>query len=944
MSATIDSSLFRFVSVRQPQRMVRPQPDVALIQYELPETRTAGTPDAVIRIDDTQLYDRLAAVRQGNGPRSAYEDAVRRFRATTHWIRSSAELASRTRFYSDFRRVPGASSDPHVETMIKEGLGIVSIDDYVKKGEAASYRRRLFHNLFSAVILADDSRLRDDLLIALKVEQIIAGVQARKRTQLKGESLPPIPTRGVVVLPRAIFPLPAESAPIVHPGEWPPAEQQIHPPIAHGEAIRSLRTALEEIDRAISAPPSTPLPVEGSALIVAAAPALSEPTRQMLGALGSTGSLMEARTLLAERLVTEMSTAAHDGADRKFSVGGVFFSRSNVCAPRMPNICDPYRGGPLPRTPGKPHRLGVADLLVVRQKLMRYAAGEISHITNVMKSEQRETRNRHLLRTEETLTTEQETTTEKLRDLQTTQRFSLENEAKNVVREDSSFHAGVTVTSYGPVTVSGSAAYDTVSSQETATSVATTYAQDVTERALERVTERVLKARSRTTIEEMEENNLHGFDNRTGPDHVVGIYQWVDKIYRSELHNLGRRLMLEFTVPEPAAFFLHCSALEQHRSSVAEPLPLDASSPIGSLGSAADVTELNYAAFAARYGAREVEPPPPRFLTIGKSFTKGDTTNVNVETSEITVPMGYRAFRVHCRSGWSNGPDKYVRVYVGDQDVTSSSGFATAQLGDGVGSHLAMSNSVPVAIQSALTYYLVTIVLDCERTAEALTTWKLKTYGAIAAAYEAQRTAYEKKAASHAGAHAAAPARNRDIEREELKRAVIQMLSGQSFDAFAAMQTNQPAQGYPEFSPARAEAEGAYIKFFESALDWMNMSYLFHPYFWARKPSWVSLRQYETEDPLFNKFLQAGAAQVMLPVQPAYTAALLNYFSTGDVWSGDDAPVLEDELYLSIVSEVANAEPPEHTTPLSTWEVRLPTTLTLLRSENPTPLPDWSSE
>jgi hypothetical protein len=72
-----------------------------------------------------------------------------------------------------------------------------------------------------------------------------------------------------------------------------------------------------------------------------------------------------------------------------------------------------------------------------------------------------------------------------------------------------------------------------------------------------RIMQRAREERMRRTLERYEEKNEHGFDNKDGAGHVIGIYRWVDKCYQARLINYGRRLMLEFIVPEPDAFYLH---------------------------------------------------------------------------------------------------------------------------------------------------------------------------------------------------------------------------------------------------------------------------------------------------------------------------------------------------------------------------------------------------
>ena len=59
-------------------------------------------------------------------------------------------------------------------------------------------------------------------------------------------------------------------------------------------------------------------------------------------------------------------------------------------------------------------------------------------------------------------------------------------------------------------------------------------------------------------MEEVTERNKHIFKNQeANANDISGIYRWVDKIYELQIVNYGKRFMLEFIVPEPAAFFRH---------------------------------------------------------------------------------------------------------------------------------------------------------------------------------------------------------------------------------------------------------------------------------------------------------------------------------------------------------------------------------------------------
>lgn len=152
--------------------------------------------------------------------------------------------------------------------------------------------------------------------------------------------------------------------------------------------------------------------------------------------------------------------------------------------------------------------LGIGDLKVVKQTLRAYVAGEVAHIENVLRGENKERRFRVLDRTEEIITTATETEEETTRDTQTTDRFELKKESEKTIQEQMSVQAGVTVSgAYGMVTFGahGDFAYSTASQQSEKS--ASNFAHEV------------------------EELNTHGIDNRGQPDHVTGVYRWVDEHY-----------------------------------------------------------------------------------------------------------------------------------------------------------------------------------------------------------------------------------------------------------------------------------------------------------------------------------------------------------------------------------------------------------------------------
>ncbi len=199
----------------------------------------------------------------------------------------------------------------------------------------------------------------------------------------------------------------------------------------------------------------------------------------------------------------------------------------------------------------------VADFRVVRQKVICYKAGEVAHIENIMAGEMKERATRRLQHTEDSYSSSTERETMQEKDSQTTERFELQREMREVINSDISTNGNVSVMSGDlttKVTVSGG--FATNYSELHSNSTASSYAKNTVDRALSRFQERVKEERTHKVITEYEELQKHILDNRGNDKHVSGLYRWVDKVFENQLYNYGKRAILEFTIPEPAAFYL----------------------------------------------------------------------------------------------------------------------------------------------------------------------------------------------------------------------------------------------------------------------------------------------------------------------------------------------------------------------------------------------------
>ena len=618
---------------------------------------------------------------------------------------------------------------------------------------------------------------------------------------------------------------------------------------------------------------------------------------------------------------------------------------------------------------GRIRPLGIGDLLVVKQQLAAYVPGEVAHIENVLKGEFRERTHRTLDRTETILFSSLEENQETERDTQSTDRFELKKEAEATLNEEMALSAGVTVTNrYGlvKVTAQGDFAYKTAKEESAKNS--STFAQEVVDRAVSKVQKKVKSERTDKTFREVEETNKHGIDNKAGSGHVTGVYRWVDKKYHAQIYNYGCCLMLEFILPEPAAYYRASIIKEAVAAAGAvPPVPfLDFNGqPLG----IEDITEENYQIFAGRYNAA-VDPPPPYWTYAATSMDQSGIANgatISKSVKDLVIPEGYRLamFSLQVALTWDNFPQCVVQV--GEwawhvlnnphalQGSSSNYGFAPLDVNQLVDDPRAPVGTLPLSIVGYdINAYAVSLAANCVRTPEKYQKWQATAFEKIAAAYQALKTAYDQKVAQ-AEAQAGAviiegrnPAANREIEKRELKKLCITMMTGQHFGQFNAMTSpaDQP-NNLPELKPLEALSEGRYIQFFEQAFDWSQLTYLFYPYFWGRKQNWVATSNLTDNDPLFAQFLQAGAARVIVPVPLAYSAAVLYFLQKSipplpvqsKLWLGGEAPTLNDPQFKSIAYEIRKQTDdrfgavPVEPKAQNGWDFTLPTTLVWLQSD-----------
>lgn len=590
----------------------------------------------------------------------------------------------------------------------------------------------------------------------------------------------------------------------------------------------------------------------------------------------------------------------------------------------------------------------VADLFVIKEELARYEEGDLADIENVLAGEKKVRCHRNLYRTEDTTEAETETITSEERDHQVSEKFSLQEEVKSTIESKVGIDAGVTSTfKYGEiVTVTPHANVTTNSSKSRAQNMARAYAKDIVDRSVSKLQEKVRRVQVSKVISELEERSRHSIDNtETGAVHRAGLYYWVNRVTHAQVFNYGKHMMFDAFLPEPAALFKKLYE-EKLKSDKAKGKPEKPSETVASIQRGTYASVLSKYAIAS---TDELQPPDPETaiqVAFSQNVAKPDGEKAmgfssnEFKTSEI--PEGYRAakleFDVRANSGHpksTDGRDEVaISVHVGDTvllnehlnehqaaedgqslplDIAtwSASGSRTMNGEEGV-------ITVALAGFSSMAFSVSgTVSVICELKPETFEKWQTKIYNEVMADYHRRLDAYnasdntDEQLIQIKGRN---PFLNREIERNEIKRHVIALLMCNYFNGIGSMVERVAPCGYPEIDFAKLERDAPVIQFFEQVFEWSYVNYLFYHSMWARKCKWPELIDEDSGDPLFDKFLMAGAARVQVPIRNGMEEYFAWFLKTGQIWGASgNPPISGDDEYVSMIQELKESKQGDYT-------------------------------
>ncbi len=644
---------------------------------------------------------------------------------------------------------------------------------------------------------------------------------------------------------------------------------------------------------------------------------------------------------------------------------------AQTLAKTLPN----FGGGPsFPTSPAGGFRidsevkeLGIADLRIIKETILRYEAREISHITNVLAGEHKEREHERSTLSESFVDELIETQERSQHELETTERHELQTETSLQIQaqfNNETWASGGG--SYGPVAnFEAGTALAIGATTNFATSSTQNFSREVVTKAVEEITKKTSKRITTSLRREFRERNTHGFDNAgTDAKNIAGIYLYVQKVLNVQEYNYGSRYLLSVTIPRPSENLIDYAANDyQRRLNELDAPPEFDIDPGG-------INENNYEMLTARYRASGVEPPPLEFQNISHTVSLNDS-NVLAEnlfsgnldqkfidwlytiyargarwsvSGALEVPEGYEALRadyviLHPRhiNDNTNGIVKYyeaaslVQLNVGETSVSRSYNLAGDTSSRDTGTITIepdVTNAISFGVAAwALTMGTsITIDLKCQRTDHALDQWRMDTYEKLYAGYISLKSLHEEKLAvlDLQGKNAAStnPALNRLEERKEIKALVTRAILDQA--GVTVTQANYTVLQ----------------KFFELAVEWNNISYkLITERKGAQDVAMAKLHLHADNDYQRNEFLRAQGAIVLVPVRTDYAVSMRLLAFHGMV-EGNFVNMEDPAFLLEVLNDQYGDD--EETPEGEPFEVSLPTSLVYLQEDGK--LPDYSDQ
>jgi hypothetical protein len=609
--------------------------------------------------------------------------------------------------------------------------------------------------------------------------------------------------------------------------------------------------------------------------------------------------------------------------------------------------------------------LGVADYRKVVSTISRYVPAEVAHIENLMAGEFRDKVTTKEISTEITEFESTENETEKLNETTTNDRFQMQNEVARILNDqrtnNTTANVGYSNSGFYANLTTGNSS---TTSREDSNKQAVTNAKEITNKAVEKIVSKTKKERTVKITEKFIDVNKYGFDNRGNDKHISGVYRHINAVYRNRVHNYGKRMTFEFSIPEPARVFklgkknIDDYNLEKIISSIPKP-----SNPLDFFEDSTKINQENIKPFFKEFGLKIPNQFRLEFKFRKEGRIGGTTTffNIGEITEDYYTTNDGMTFSLndYIPINWSiNGWVEYqghgsrqVGLVIDNQRFILSSGNEKVDIVKS-GSFLTSNTMTTIELYGGIEFCTIyEFNINFKLKDDLFIKWQNEQYHKMLEQYVINKSIYDKAVeeeiskykkyrqdilAEENDSNNKNKLKLRDLELNTLKRNCQSYLLDQEslenktrkFGASLIKFRNDFKNIKVKLNQELDEYT-AFVRFLEQAFEWDNMSYTFYPYYWGDELSWKENYNEDSDDLLHKAFLQAGMARVIVTVRPKFEDAVNMYLTTGKIWMGGNLPVYGSSLFVSIANELKNDA--EYTVE-DEWESVLPTNLIALQS------------
>jgi len=619
---------------------------------------------------------------------------------------------------------------------------------------------------------------------------------------------------------------------------------------------------------------------------------------------------------------------------------------------------------------------GIGDVRTVYQKSKSYALGDVAKITNLVAGEKKNYSYESLESNHDEKTYEKECLDDQSSESISHLITELNNEVKNVIANDEQdLNATGLTPSYDNLGLVINGVSDTVWTETMSDALlAQQYARNITDRASDSVKNKVADLRLSRHYTEIRRRTNTEINNSENSKPVNAIYRWVDLIHHFEMKPRGRALIMEFMVSEPATNFCQ-SLLDYNDIPIIQP---NDDSLFSDATNYTKITPTNYMTYQAKFDAPEMPKPPAETIQISleKSNREG-----SVISGCLKVPSGYKVKTGSKLNIVVSDESKLFTGYVGETDnishsktpstqnvnalahqqqmdssanSTNKNEISTVSLSQGGSKNapfLPIPTPTPIKVPDPIPaiysdtfvvgdnedinfafvchaiQYSIDISIVCEADTSStsnypqlLDAWQQDVFRRLQTAYQQQVIEYNHQ--YNQRLLKASRGRTRIVERNSLTTEALEILTA----------------GLGDSSPET-------LRFLQRSFLWGEMAYQFFPWESGEKPNnqqWYGQQTSpQNNDSLFEAFLNAGSARVLIPINPRVITEALFTILFNQVWDGLPGNSITSTQGAMILQEVSKPldgldNMHEHGVDLC-WTKRIPTAHTYLQENSELP-------